>query len=575
VRDVVGRVLIVDDDELVRTSLSRLMEAAGHSTATADSPEAARSALNASEFDLVLLDVRMPGGSGFEVLDMVTADSPDTAVVMVTGVDDPDAAAAAIDKGAYGYVVKPFGPNEIEIAALNALKRRDLERERRSLVGELADKVSARSTALQEVSVELARAGGETRLEEQETWVRLQQAVAIRNDETGRHIERVGRIAELVGTRMGLTEAAPAQLGMAAALHDVGKIGIPDALLLKPGALTPDEYAVIQQHSQIGYRMLSGSRSDTMSLAATIALAHHERWDGGGYPRGLVGEAIPLEARITSVVDAFDAITHKRVYRRAASVEEAIKILNEERGKQFDGEVVELVVDAIDDIAVILHEYPDEEEMRIRVLLVDDHQMFAEALVSFLAGKEDILAVGTAATMDDGRRQVRELKPDVVLMDYSLPDGTGIEAASLIKAEHPAANVLLLTGSDDPSLVSQAIQAGCAGYLTKDAPPDDVVDAIRRIHAGESVIPPEQLHHVLQGVSRTNRGLGYRISAREREILGLLAEGMSTEEIAEHLFLSWHTVRNHIQRIIGKLNAHSRLEAVTTAVREGVIQISA
>ena len=565
----------MDDDELVRTSLSRLMEAAGHSTATADSPEAARSALNASEFDLVLLDVRMPGGSGFEVLDMVTADSPDTAVVMVTGVDDPDAAAAAIDKGAYGYVVKPFGPNEIEIAALNALKRRDLERERRSLVGELADKVSARSTALQEVSVELARAGGETRLEEQETWVRLQQAVAIRNDETGRHIERVGRIAELVGTRMGLTEAAPAQLGMAAALHDVGKIGIPDALLLKPGALTPDEYAVIQQHSQIGYRMLSGSRSDTMSLAATIALAHHERWDGGGYPRGLVGEAIPLEARITSVVDAFDAITHKRVYRRAASVEEAIKILNEERGKQFDGEVVELVVDAIDDIAVILHEYPDEEEMRIRVLLVDDHQMFAEALVSFLAGKEDILAVGTAATMDDGRRQVRELKPDVVLMDYSLPDGTGIEAASLIKAEHPAANVLLLTGSDDPSLVSQAIQAGCAGYLTKDAPPDDVVDAIRRIHAGESVIPPEQLHHVLQGVSRTNRGLGYRISAREREILGLLAEGMSTEEIAEHLFLSWHTVRNHIQRIIGKLNAHSRLEAVTTAVREGVIQISA
>jgi len=340
VRDVVSRVLIVDDDELVRTSLSRLMEAAGHSTATADSPEAARGALNASEFDLVLLDVRMPGGSGFEVLDMVTADSPDTAVVMVTGVDDPDAAAAAIDKGAYGYVVKPFGPNEIEIAALNALKRRDLERERRSLIGELADKVSARSTALQEVSVQLARAGGETRLAEQETWERLQQAIALRNDETGRHIERVGRIAELVGTRMGLTEAAPAQLGMAAALHDVGKIGIPDALLLKPGALTPDEYAVIQQHSQIGYRMLSGSRSDTMSLAATIALAHHERWDGGGYPRGLVGEAIPVEARITSVVDAFDAMTHKRVYRRAASVEEAIKILNEERGKQFDGEVV-------------------------------------------------------------------------------------------------------------------------------------------------------------------------------------------------------------------------------------------
>ena len=565
----------MDDDELVRNSLSRLMEAAGHSTATADSPEAARGALNASEFDLVLLDVRMPGGSGFEVLDMVTADSPDTAVVMVTGVDDPDAAAAAIDKGAYGYVVKPFGPNEIEIAALNALKRRDLERERRSLVGELADKVSARSTALQEVSVQLARAGGETRLAEQETWERLQQAIALRNDETGRHIERVGRIAELVGTRMGLTEAAPAQLGMAAALHDVGKIGIPDALLLKPGALTPDEYAVIQQHSQIGYRMLSGSRSDTMSLAATIALAHHERWDGGGYPRGLVGEAIPVEARITSVVDAFDAMTHKRVYRRAASVEEAIKILNEERGKQFDGEVVELFVDAIDDIAVILHEYPDEEEMRIRVLLVDDHQMFAEALVSFLAGKEDILAVGTAATVDDGRRRVRELKPDVVLMDYSLPDGTGIEAASLIKAEHPAANVLLLTGSDDPSLLSQAIQAGCAGYLTKDAPPDDVVDAIRRIHAGESVIPPEQLHQVLQGVSRTNRGLGHRISAREREILGLLAEGMSTEEIAEHLFLSWHTVRNHIQRIIGKLNAHSRLEAVTTAVREGVIELSA
>jgi putative two-component system response regulator len=532
-----------------------------------------RGALASSEFDLLLLDIRMHGDSGFEVLDIVTADAPEMAIVLLTGVDDPYSAAAALETEAYGYLVKPFGPHEIEIAVRNALARRDLEQERKVHLHELGKKVSERTVALREVSQELARATQDSQLAERETWQRLQTAVHLRDDETGKHIERVGWIANLLAARIGLSEDVRQHLGMAAALHDVGKIGIPDLLLLKPGPLTSEEYAIVQQHAEIGYRMLAGSPSPVVSLGATIALTHHERWDGEGYPRGMAGTETPIESRITSVVDAFDAMTHKRVYRGASTVEEAVEELVAERGKQFDGDIVDVMVGAIDEVVVILDENPDEEESPIRVLLVGDRRQFDKVLMSFLVGKEDILAVGTADTMEEARRLTRGLKPEVVLLDEALPDGTEVEAIRLIKAEHPPAKILMLTDAGDPRTLSGAIQAGGAGYLLKGKDPGTIVDAIRVIHSGESIVPRDELPALLRGFTRTRRGLGSAISAREREVLQLLAEGLSTEEIAERLVLSMHTIRNHIQRVMGKLNAHSRLEAVTTAVREGVVVI--
>jgi putative two-component system response regulator len=567
-----ARLLIVDNDDTVVTALSRLCDATGHSCAPADSAESAREALGASEFDLILVDLDMPGGTGPEVLDIAAADAPDAAIVILSAADQPDS-AAVLRKGTYGFVVKPFGENEIEVAVVNALERRNLERERESLRRELQEKVSDRAIAVRQVSLELARAMGSSLLAERETWERLQAAVSLRDDETGKHIERVGLIAQLVAERLAPPNVNPSDLGMAAVLHDVGKIGIPDLLLLKPGPLTPEERVLVQKHAEIGYRMLSDSRSAVVSLGAKIALSHHERWDGGGYPRGLAGPAIPIEARITSVVDAFDAMTHRRVYRTAWPIQEALEELTSQRGKQFDGEVVDALRDSMDDIVVVLDEHPEEEETRIRVLLVGGEEMFAEALINFLSGRDDILVVGTATTIEEATRVTRQLRPEVAVLDSALPDKTAVETTSLIKAERPSTRIVWLTGSDDPATLSEAIQAGCAGYLQKGESLSGVVQAIRAVHAGESIVPREELPGLLQRVRPTRRGLGNTISDREREVLQLLAEGLTTEEIGERLVLSLHTVRNHIQRIIGKLHSHSRLEAVTTAVREGVIQM--
>ena len=565
-----ARILMVDNDETIGESLSGVCEDAGHSCEVARDSEEAKRELANSEFDLVLVDLDMGDGAGPEVLEVLAADAPDTAVLVLAAADDADSAAVR-RKGMYGFLVKPFGPNEIEIAVFNALERLALERERAALLRELEEKVSDRALAVRQVSLELARARGKSLLAERETWQRLQAAVSLRDDETGKHIERVGWIAQLVGERLG--HPNPEDLGMAAVLHDVGKIGIPDLLLLKPGPLTREELLVVQRHAEIGYRMLSDSRSAVVSLGAMIALSHHERWDGGGYPRGLAGLSIPIEARITSVVDSFDAMTHRRVYRLASTVDEALEELTAQRGKQFDPDVVDALRESIDEVVIVLDEHPDEEETRIRVLLVGGEQMFAEALINFLSGREDILVVGTATTIEESTRITRELRPDVVVLDSALPNQTAVQATSLIKAERPSSKVVWLTGSDDPATLSEAIQAGCAGYLEKGDSLAEVADAIRAVHAGESIVPREKLPGLLQRVTPTRRGLGATISDREREVLQLLAEGLTTEEIAEHLVLSLHTVRNHIQRIIGKLHAHSRLEAVTTAVREGVIEM--
>ena len=565
-----ARLLVADSDDKVRQALSDFCKTAGHTCAVADSSEAAREALASSEFDLVLLDLDMPDGAGPSVLDMVAADAPDAAIVVLSA-DDGSNGSSVLRPGTYGFVVKPFGENEVHVAVFNALERRELERERGELRRELQEKVSNRAVAVRQISMELARARGKSLLAERETWERLQAAVSLRDDETGKHIERVGWIAQRVAEQLG--QPNPSDVGMAAVLHDVGKIGIPDVLLLKPGPLTPEERLAVQRHPEIGYRMLSDSPSPLVSLAAMIALSHHERWDGSGYPRGLTGAQTPIEARITSVVDAFDAMTHRRVYRLAFPLEEALEQLTAQRGKQFDGDVVDALEESIDDIVVILEEHPDEEETRIRVLLVGGEQLFAEALISALAGREDILVAGTAGTIEDATRLTRQLRPDVVVLDSALPGRTAVEATSLIRAERGSAKVLWLLGSDDPATLSEALQAGCAGYLQKGDSLTTVVDAIRGVQAGESIVPQESLPALLQGVTPTRRGFGDAISDREREVLQLLAEGLSTEEMAERLVLSVHTVRNHIQRIFGKLHSHSRLEAVTAAVREGVIQM--
>jgi putative two-component system response regulator len=301
----------------------------------------ARDRLAAESFELALCDINMAGESGLALVRQIAAELPDTGVVMVTGVDDPQVADEAMALGAYGYLVKPFLPNEVLINVDSGLRRRASERARRSYEEELESKVLSRSTALRQALKRLEETKTGAQLAERETVDRLVTALTLRSEETGGHIERMSRYAATLAAKRGIDAWTDDEFRVAAMLHDVGKIGVPDAILLKPGPLTEDEFAAIRRHPDLGVSLLGDGGSRVLVLGARIALTHHERWDGAGYPQGLKAEEIPLPARIFAVVDALDAMTHERPYRPARSLEEALEALKKEAGRQFDPRVVE------------------------------------------------------------------------------------------------------------------------------------------------------------------------------------------------------------------------------------------
>jgi methanogenic corrinoid protein MtbC1 len=200
---------------------------------------------------------------------------------------------------------------------------------------------------IEDRSSELRRALSELEIAQAETVRRLSMAVEFRDEDTGAHIERIGRFSTLLAERVDMETDFCGRLSHAAPLHDVGKVAIPDAILLKPGPLTPEERAIVETHAEEGHRLLRGSSSSILDLAATIALSHHEKWDGSGYPRGLVGEAIPIEGRIVAIADVFDALTSDRVYRKAFSVEKAVAMMLEQRAAHFDPVLLDAFMDVL------------------------------------------------------------------------------------------------------------------------------------------------------------------------------------------------------------------------------------
>lgn len=208
----------------------------------------------------------------------------------------------------------------------------------------------------------------------------------------------------------------------------------------------------------------------------------------------------------------------------------------------------------------------------IRVLVVDDHMMVAQGLVRILSEQPDIEIIGTAGTVEDACASARLHRPDVVLMDYELPDGNGVDAARRIKTEVPPTRVVMVTSYTDESVLVGAIEAGCSGYVTKHKVIDEVVEAVRAAHAGEALISPVMLARLLPKLRPTKRGLGSDLTAREVEVLQMLSNGLSNQAIAKDLVISVHTVRHHVQNIISKLDSHSKLEAVAAAAREGIIR---
>ena len=319
------RVLIVDDNA---TSLLLLKQVVSHieavDTVAFHDPLPALTEIRAGSVDVALVNYLMPQLNGIEFIARVR-DMPgcaDLPILFVTAQEERGARAAALDAGATDFLSKPIDPVEVKTRIRTVMQARAARAKLADQAAWLADEVRKATAAF------AAR--------EEEIILRLSQAAEFRDGETGQHIQRVARYCRLIGDALGLDEDACRTLYLAAPMHDIGKIAIGDAILLKPGKLSPEERAVMEQHTAYGYRLLADGTSDLVRAAADIAWCHHERWDGSGYPRGLAGTEIPLFARIAAVADVFDALTSERPYKKAWTPAQAAEHITQNSGKHFD-----------------------------------------------------------------------------------------------------------------------------------------------------------------------------------------------------------------------------------------------
>ena len=285
--------------------------------------------------DLVLLDLQMPFLDGFEVMKQLQTHIPLEAflpILVLTADITPEAKRQALAGGAMDFLTKPFDATEVILRIRNLLQTRALHLQLQNQNQILDQKVRERTAELEATQNEILE--------------RLALAAEYRDDDTGEHTQRVGQMAAQIAQALGLPEAEVELIGRAALLHDVGKIAIPDAILLKPGKLTPEEFTHMQTHTALGAKMLSGGQFALMQLAEEIAFTHHERWDGTGY-LGLHGEAIPVAGRIVAVADVFDALTNERPYKKAWPHNEAIEEIQRQSGRQFDPRVVQAFLEII------------------------------------------------------------------------------------------------------------------------------------------------------------------------------------------------------------------------------------
>ncbi|QHJ10445.1 putative cyclic di-GMP phosphodiesterase [Paraglaciecola mesophila] len=321
------KVLIVDDEPANLRVLKKILGDLYRLTFAKSGDEALR--LVERELpDLILLDVMMPGMTGFEVCQALKSQpmSKGIPVMFVTALSDDVDEAKGFDVGAVDYITKPVSP-----AVVKARVRTHL-----SLVQ--ADEL--RRTRLQVIQ-------------------RLGRASEYKDNETGTHILRMSHYSKIMALALGLSENAADNLLHAAPMHDIGKIGIPDSIMLKPGKLTDEEFTIMQRHPEIGAEILGESDSDLIELAKIVSLTHHEKWDGSGYPKGLKGEEIPLEGRIVAIADVFDALTSKRPYKDAWPVEKAVDLIQSQSGKHFDPNIVVLFQSCLPAILEIKERWQD------------------------------------------------------------------------------------------------------------------------------------------------------------------------------------------------------------------------
>ncbi|HEY3885693.1 MAG TPA: HD domain-containing phosphohydrolase [Vicinamibacterales bacterium] len=324
-----ARILVVDDEEANIELLRRLLSREGFTRveSTIDPREAA-SLYVENRPDLILLDLHMPHLNGLEVMSQLNQIAePSYLPILILSADlTPEARRECLLHGAKDFVNKPFQPDEIVLRIKTLLETRFLYLQIQTQNQLLEAKVRERTRALEEAQVEILE--------------RLAVAAEFRDDSTGQHTQRVGQMSALLAKELNLSESQVALIRRAAPLHDIGKIGVPDSILLKLGRLTEEEFAIVKTHTVIGARILSGGTFPLLRLAEEIALSHHERWNGEGYA-GLRGGDIPLAGRIVAVADVFDALTQQRPYKPAWTVAQAVAEIDAQRGRQFDPDAVD------------------------------------------------------------------------------------------------------------------------------------------------------------------------------------------------------------------------------------------
>lgn len=334
-------ILVVDDESVNVNLLTQILQSEGYREirATTDSSEALKIILSGWP-DLVLLDLHMPMPGGLEILSEVRKSGGSSAgcpILIFTADATMQTRRRALEAGATDFLTKPGDMVEILLRVKNFLELRKLQRDLEYTNRTLEEKVLERTQQLWDANVEVV--------------YRLAKAAEYRDDQTGEHINRVATLAHKLALELGIEEAGAELIRLAAPLHDVGKIALSDSILLKPGALSPEEREQMKLHTEIGARILSNGKSELLQMAEVIALTHHERWDGSGYPGGLSGEDIPLVGRILAVADVFDALTHERPYKRAWSTEEALVEIQVNASLQFDPRVVDAMLSAFNGIA--------------------------------------------------------------------------------------------------------------------------------------------------------------------------------------------------------------------------------
>jgi len=311
--------------------LRRILEASGYADIrSTNDPRTVEGLIEEVDPDLVLLDLLMPVMDGHEVLRVIREHTPEHAyrpVLVLTSDHSQDAKRRALSGGAKDFLTKPLSPSEVRLRVRNLLEARFLHQRLAQQNEWLEERVQARTAELEQARIQ--------------TLQRLARAAEYRDDATGEHTKRVGRTAGLIARELGWEEPSVTTMRLAAPLHDIGKIGIPDSILLCTERLSREQFEVMKTHCAIGADLLVGTGVPLLDLAAEIALCHHERWDGLGYPRGLSGEEIPLSGRIVSVADTWDALTTERPYKSAWTEAEALAEVERNSGLQFDPEVVE------------------------------------------------------------------------------------------------------------------------------------------------------------------------------------------------------------------------------------------